>query len=163
MEIIIGIIITVYLILFHRHDIRVELDKVAKFLAFMAIVTAFRLALGSYFQTPPLSDSFPIQFWQFALVFWEDAYFVAPLYFTYKMRDHKYFKYVWYALAIYLSVDFGLGHAYQGLKGVIITSIYPVFISLRYSRKVGIGTVMVCHILYDMITYTTAKYGFLLH
>jgi hypothetical protein len=40
------------------------------------------------------------------------------------------------------------GHSYQGPTGMI-TFIFP-FISFYYSKKYGAGTVMLCHILYDI-------------
>jgi hypothetical protein len=159
-----GFAIIILMFLFDRSKLDIKLDKVSKFLAFMAIVTAFRLALHSFHNTPPSTEIINIPFYLFALVPWEDAFYVAPLLYIDEMRQEGRVKeWVWKLLVVISSVTFGLGHAYQGLFGVLLTSIYPYFVSFKYSKRVGMGTVMVCHVLYDMITYATAKFGWVVN
>lgn len=142
----------------HRHILSVKLDKVAKFLAFMAIVTFIRSCLFGFLYTHGISD-LPVmpeelrgQSWRFALVFWEDVFFGIPIYFIMKSALNKYIKAI---LIFVLSATFGMGHLYQGEFAVMLTTLYPFLVSYRYGKRVGFGTVMICHMLYDWITYTT--------
>lgn len=153
----------VLVFIFDRKTLRIELDKVAKFLALMAIITAIRLSLMSYSNSFGNEVLTKIPFWSFGLVFWEDLFYVIPIYYTRYLKDHKYLKYCWYLLIIGLSAHFGIGHLYQGLFAVLITALYPYFISYKYGKDVGFGTVMVCHVLYDMITFLTVKYGWMVN
>lgn len=133
---------------------RVELNAIARFLAFMALVTCFRLAMISAFGT----SNFTLpsnKFWQLAMVWWEDAVFSIPIYLL--STSTKINKVVKISLIVIISMLFGLGHTYQGLFGVAITSLYPYFISTRYAKQHGFGTVMLCHILYDIITIGTIR------
>lgn len=173
-----------------KHAMRVQLESVAKFLAFMAMVTCIRIAgydflAGNGIQPPGLPpELLEMGLWRLVLVFWEDAFYVLPIYLVSKKEvgswikykvlqfQKKYLKKGWipwigtkeksrnlkpvtWGLAVALSINFALGHAYQGVGGVLITMLYPYFISYRYGKKVGFGTVMICHILYDFITFYT--------
>lgn len=142
--------------IFDRKTIRIEWDAISRFLAFMTLATCLRLAFYDLMvkfapQAIPQMHQQLIEMPKilFAMVWWEDAFFVLPIFLAFKYCN----KYLAIAVAIFFSMWFGFGHAYQGLYGVMITSIYPVFISLRYGRKYGFGTVMICHILYDFLTY----------
>ena len=138
---------------------RLDWGSVAKFLAFMTFLTVFRISANSF-----LSDmaglspaTLPIELiylpvWHFFLVWWEDAIFALPIYWLLK----KCKKWIAIPLIIALSLYFGYGHLYQGWFAVGLLSIYPYFISYRYGKRVGFGTVMVCHVLYDFITFYTA-------
>lgn len=174
-----------------KEAMRVDLGSVAKFLAFMALATCARIS-GYDIMTQtgaPLPGMHPelieMGVWRFMLVFWEDAFYVLPLYLIYKVEKGYYFnikywgqsvkqigsrfKIPWLAkkvktihfqpillaAALVLSINFALGHMYQGWGGVVVTFFYPFFISFRYGKKVGFGTVMACHILYDFITFYT--------
>jgi hypothetical protein len=159
----IALAIMVLVFIFDKKTLRVELDKVAKFLAFMAIITAIRLALMSHSNSFGNSNLMDIPFYSFGLVFWEDLFYAIPIYYTRHLKDHKYAKYVWYSLIIALSAHFGMGHLYQGVFAVFLTAIYPYFISYRYGKDVGFGTVMAGHVLYDMITFLTVKYGWMVN
>ncbi len=156
-----GIAITLYLLLFHKNVLDIKLDKVSRFLAFMAIVTAIRLALISAQGSNPSPD-YGIKFWQYALVFWEDAFYVAPLLFLERFKVTKWGKIAFYMVAAGLSLHFASGHLYQGVFAATLTALYPYFISFYYSKRTSLGTVMVCHILYDMITVITGKVGWMM-
>ncbi len=176
-----------------KEAVRVQLDSVAKFLAFMAMVTCIRIAVFDF--TVGMGGTIPVLppellemgMWRLLMVFWEDCFYVLPIYLVSRKEAGinvtlKYYgkviktigkknkfnipwigkkqitqlwKPITWAIALGLSVHFGMGHAYQGMSAVVITMLYPFFISYRYGRKVGFGTVMVCHILYDFITFYT--------
>lgn len=158
----IGFAIIALMFVFDRNKLDIKLNKVAKFLAFMAIITAFRLALQSYAGSSAPTAIMNIPFYLFALVPWEDAFYVAPLLYLEEIKNRgKLGKALWVAIVVSTSIHFGLGHAYQGWFAVGLTALYPYFISLKYSKRVGMGTVMVCHVLYDMITVLTAKYSWI--
>lgn len=160
----IGFAIIALMFVFDKEKLDIKLDKVAKFLSFMAIITAFRLALQSYAGSSSPQPLMNIPFHLFALVPWEDAFYVAPLLYLEEIKNKgKFGKALWVAMVVSASAHFGLGHLYQGWFAVGLTALYPYFISLKYSKRVGMGTVMVCHILYDMITYLTAKFGWMVN
>jgi hypothetical protein len=160
LQVLVGFFIILLIFIFDRKNLDVKTDKITKFLTFMALVTAFRLALNSFQGNLP-QGGLGIPFYMFAIVPWEDAFYVAPLLYLDYMRETKWGRYMWNTLAIALSIHFGLGHAYQGLFGIAITSLYPYFVSYKYSKRTSLGTVMVCHILYDMITVLTMKYSWM--
>jgi hypothetical protein len=144
--------------IFDRKTIRIEWDAIARFLVFMTLATFVRLSVIELMTMldPMSAPSLPRQLLEmpkilFATVWWEDGFYVLPIFLAYKYCN-KYFAHL---IAILFSLHFGLGHAYQGTFGILVTSIYPVFISLKYGSKYGFGTVMISHVLYDYITYTT--------
>ena len=156
----IGLLIMLLVSIFDKDTLRVEWSAISKFLSFMALVTMLRVcALDFLYDKAP--DIFNhvynpeileiLKPWRLALVFWEDAFFAMPIYYAQKWLKKKY----WITLAIISSVIFGTFHVYQGLFAMFITMVYPYFISVRYGKKVGFGTVMICHMLYDFITVYT--------
>ena len=88
--------------------------------------------------------------WYIIMVWWEDLLFCVPVF--YLSENSKLNKYLKFSLIFAISLLFGLGHGYQGVSGILVTSLYPYFISTHYAKRYGFGTVMVCHVLYDMIT-----------
>jgi hypothetical protein len=142
-----------------KEIMRIEFDKVAQFLAFMALMTFARIAWSSFqmdmgkgggMGIPPEIASAR---WTMILVFWEDMAFGVPIYFAF-----KYLKKKWQAIAIaiVISILFGLGHAYEGKQAMAVLALVPYFGMYKYGKRVGFGTTMVCHILYDFITFYTA-------
>lgn len=142
--------------------IRIEWNKVASFLAFMAIFTVGRIAMYDF-----MVDMDPrflwnlhrdnvisqIPMWSFMLVFWEDVFFGMSIYWI--MKKFKEQKWIWVPAVTAISVLFGLAHGYQGPYAIMITTFYPFFISYRLGKKYGFGTVQIGHILYDVITFYT--------
>lgn len=156
----IGILILVLSYFFNRDSLKIDRKAVVNFLSIMTIVTFLRLAILSFthaiginaFDTSALSN---IQFWQFALVFWEDAFFAMSIYY---IKDvFKFSKYIWIPFTIIISLYFGQGHLYQGLVAGLVSCIVPYYVFYKLGLKYGFGTTMLCHVLYDMITYTTVK------
>lgn len=144
-------------------SIRIEWQSVAKFLAFMVFLTMLRVCFADiidglfpgYIQEKIGSIAGQVPMGQLAFVFWEDVWFGMPI--AWLMRK-VYPKYPKLAItgSILISAVFMSGHFYQGAMGAI-TIVYPFFISYRYGKKYGFGTVMVCHMLYDFISLSTAK------
>lgn len=158
--VILGIIFLIIASVKDKYTVRIEWDSVAKFLSFMAVITCFRLGIHDLITEMGVGEGIipqgekimaNVSAYKFLIVFWEDAFFGLPIYYFTK----KFKKKVWIPLVVILSGLFGLGHLYQGIQFAILSAIYPYFISYRYGRKHGFGTVMICHTLYDFITYIT--------
>lgn len=145
----IGMLIVLGFYIYDRETIRIEWPAVASFLAFMTLITFLRLSIFEYSHVPPAIANIPK--FLFSLVWWEDGYFVLPIYIV--LRYFKPLPAFFVVAAI--SLQFGFGHMYQGWIAVALTSLYPYFIAHNYGIKYGFGTVMVCHVLYDYITYYT--------
>jgi membrane protease YdiL (CAAX protease family) len=161
-----GCLIILLFLIFDRRTIRVDFLALAKFTLFMWVISSIRLTVMILTASSDISIVDPnalagIEMWMLFLVFWEDAFFVLPFVFLSKFKfTNKW--YIWWPLMIISSVFFGFGHLYQGAIAVAVTSLYPYFISYRYGNRFGFGTVMLCHILYDVMTFLTFKYGSLL-
>lgn len=143
----------------HKEITRISWDKIAQFCGFMVLLTVGRIAsydlmlkMGVIYQLPQIPPEIMDNKWSLALVFWEDFFFGVPLYFIHKYMNGSKIKYVKWILTVAISIIFGMSHMYQGWGGVAITTLLPYFICLKYGRKYGFGTTMVCHILYDSIT-----------
>ena len=137
-------LICIYLY-FTTDHLKVKWDKVAQFFVFMCLILMARNAIAP--SNPSLPDIDPSGF---VMVWWEDIWFSFPVLLAMnKWGKNKYTI----TLAVTLSILFALGHMYHGLTGMLITSIYPYFISYRYSKKTSLGTVMVCHVMYDLMLF----------
>lgn len=162
------LIISSICILKYKHwkkddSIRIEWEQVAKFLGVMALLTMLRFCLADiWMQLVPESIIDYISrarstsdIGSLAFVFWEDVWFGMSIAwimsYLYPVR-----KRTAIAMVVLISLLFGSGHLYQGWIGMIL-SVYPFFISYKYGKKYGFGTVMVCHMLYDFITVMTVK------
>ena len=142
--------------------LRIQLGSVTNFIGFLFIVVAFRICLTSLFKEFGIDMHSHIYkmapIWTVGLVWWEDAFFALPIYFLYKyVQDTKYLKLIKILIVIALSTFFASGHMYQGWMAVVVTFFYPYFMSYKYGKKVGFGTVMVCHILFDVVSRLTIK------
>lgn len=142
----IGGSICIYLYFFTDH-LKIQWDKFAQFFAFMCFVIMAQDALSGGARSVSLADVHPAHF---LTVFWEDAVFMVPMYFAFEKYGKNKFT---ISLAVILSLLFALGHLYHGLVGAIVTAFYPYFLSYRYAKKTSIGTVMACHVLYDLMLY----------
>jgi len=135
---------------------RVSWDKLAQFVAFLTVVFVMRVLIESFKFDVGLVHGFPRlppeignHKWTFGLVFWEDFFFAVPIYFIMKHCQRKWLRVL---SIVTLSILFGLGHAYQGLSGIVITAFLPYFVSYNFGKKYGFGTSMLGHILYDVST-----------
>lgn len=156
----VAILIMLFVFIFDRKTLRIEWGSLAKFIAFLIMFVIAQIAVGSYIfngfpRTNPIAE---IPSWRLAVVFWEDAFYAIPLYYAFKIDKSKY-QWMSILFAIFMSLWFGFGHLYQGVFGFIITSFYPYFISLKYGKRVGFGTVMCGHVLYDFAILFLARYG----
>jgi membrane protease YdiL (CAAX protease family) len=139
---------------------RVEKDKVYKFLRFMWYVTLVRVVVYMLLSTPnaaqdPNSPMNKIELLSILGVYWEDAFFTLPILILERLKVNKAILIV---LLGFNAISFALGHLSYGLLWAAITLLYVPFISYKYGKLNGLGTVMVCHILYDLITLITLRH-----
>lgn len=149
-----------------KKHIRIEKKAVIKFLTFMAFVSAVRffiLGLSAHLglvspglvETLKTISSIPVP--TIFGVYWEDACHGLPLLLLGNaIGDKKWLKPVYWAAMIAVMTAFGLGHMYQGVTASILLSLY-IPASIHFAKKFGFGTVMLCHIAYDLVTILTTK------
>lgn len=157
-SVIIGIVgpaMFVYYLFTDRTILRVNLDALLKFASFMILVTVLRAGI-MHNNTAANAD---FDMGRLLWVFLEDAGFVLPMFIARKYLTDKFF----YVFIFIISVIFALGHVYQSHLWAFITLFYPYFISYKYSKKHGMGTVMLGHIFYDIITVLTVKVMYLIN
>lgn len=153
-----------------REVVRVDWSKIASFVGFMTLVSFLRIAsydlmlsMGAIKDLPTLPMEIAMNKWTLCLVFWEDMFFGLPLYLVHKYMNEGWMKWLKWPITVLVSLMFGLGHIYQGIFAVFVTSLYPYFISKKYGERHGFGTVMMCHIIYDnMTTYMIILLPYLL-
>lgn len=144
----------------HRDLLRVSLSGLGRFLKSMAIITAFRFLilkfLTSAFALDNIKEMVRMIPWQAtSFVYWEDAVHVLPLVIFARMFSGKsWYKWAQWPLLVAVMVSFGSGHLYQGVLAACGISFYIPF-SKKMGEKYGFGTVMLCHIMYDMTTLLT--------
>lgn len=137
------LIITLFYI-FDKEKVRIEWISLGGFLVFIVLANCIRLGLMNG-QAADLSMPSGIDYSGLMWVWWEDAVFVLPFFFLRKV----FHRYIVFVLWIVSSAVFAYGHLYQGYEVMALTALYPFFISYRYGKKYGMGTVMVAHVLFD--------------
>ena len=131
-------------------DLSFKWKYVKQLLQIELILIIFRTSLFVLFPES-IPDHFPnmtqMPLIYFLSVWWEDAVFVLPV-----ILVSKYFKPTWITLIAILisSYFFASGHQYQGWFGVAVTALY-VPVIYKYRNILGMGTVMVCHIMHDVM------------
>jgi len=91
-------------------------------------------------------------------VFWEDAVFGLPLAMLRRKIGKKRWPLPFYWLYMGIAmVLFGSGHMYQGVVRASLLSLYVPF-TVKMGTKYGFGTVMIGHIMYDLVTLAFIKY-----
>lgn len=143
----------VYLWYWERDLFNIDFNALARFLAFMFAYFCLMLGMSQLkyhpSNIPPTTDFLSMLF-----VFVEDALFVGPFFI---LRKYTTNKYIYLAYWIISSLAFGFAHTYKPLVWQLVTAIYPFFISYKFSKKYGLGTVMLGHIFYDFILSISAK------
>lgn len=146
----------------HKDLLRITKEGLIKFAKFFAVVTAARVFYLSVIAPDALleqirssSDMVP---WQTMFgVYWEDMCHAVPLVILGRMMaDKKWFKHIYTAIILAMSITFGSLHSYEGLQAMIVLAFYIPF-TMRLGQKYGFGTVMLCHTVYDLVTFFTFK------
>lgn len=152
-----SIFILIYAFVKDRQQFSIYWEGISKFVAFMSFVTMVRLCIMS---SGPVRQGLPFEMFDFVFVALEDMFFVMiPYYITKKLNNSFLKLIVW----VCFSSLFAYGHIYQGYFVALITGFYPYFISRKYAMKTSFVTVMMCHFMYDCITFVTIKFAKILH
>lgn len=147
----------------NKDILRVDFKAVGKWCLFLLALSVYRFILFKFIWTPEHAiESFePVRWipWQATLtVFWEDAAHTLPLLLLMRLIGTRWFVWPIHIVAILaMTAAFGSGHTYQGYLSALILSLY-VPLSLNAAKKNGLGTIMVCHVLYDLSTVAMIQY-----
>ena len=149
---ILGALSVIYVYRIDKSYLRIDTKAIKSFLVFMLWLTLIRTFMFIFISNP-MENILPlINPWLMLGVFWEDAVYVLPLI---MLRDKTNLnKVAYYTLFVISALVFASGHLYQGIMG--LASIFYLYLSAKYGRQYGFGTVMICHTLYDLITYFAA-------
>ena len=147
-----GIAVMAYLVIQGKKEIlRISKKPIMKWFAFLGFLTILRIILH---QIAPISSPAVLAIpWQVPFtVFWEDAIFGVPLLlFKQSIGDSRWRKWAFWPMVALFQIVFGLGHMYQGVLPAILLSFYVPY-TLKMGEKHGFGTVMICHMAYDLAT-----------
>lgn len=140
------VLVTVYFL--DRERLQFDLKAFTNFLKIVLIGSSLSIALNTVLgRIPPL---LPVEASSLLFVWWEDVLFsLLFIYYAEKLLP----RWAFYIVAVISSVVFGLGHLYQGWLAAILVSFYPYFISYKYGKKHGFMTIMVCHVVFDLVIY----------
>ncbi len=148
----------------YRELLRIEKKPIFYFLRLLGILTLYRVGVfyffrdHQYIQDMHTAASFIP--WEITFtVFWEDAMHGLPLaIFALWLGKDKMWKKIlnWIMIAL-VAISFGLGHTYQGMFAAFLLSFYVPF-TVHKGPKIGFGTIMICHVIYDLATILTMKY-----
>ena len=145
----------------YKDLLRFQWKSFSKFFLFMAFVSVYRYAMlrlaihsGMNLHLDAIK-SLPIG----AVFFvpWENLAHSIPLVLFRRMIGTS--KWVWpiHALAMaVIMISFGLGHTYQGIFSACFISL-AVPLDVHWGQKVGFGTTMAAHVLYDLLTIMTIR------
>ncbi|MCC7443177.1 MAG: hypothetical protein IT285_16210 [Bdellovibrionales bacterium] len=139
--------------------LRVDWRVVAKTGASLWGLLGLRLALSKLglFPSPPdqaaMAELVPYRV--LFSVWYEDALYVLPALVMKASSSSAaagIFRRCWLTCS---AVVFGLGHSYQGALAVAMAMAYIPFVSYRYGKSHGLGTVMALHVAWDIgvLTY----------
>lgn len=146
----------------YRHLIRIESKPVLKWVKLMLFATIIRILIFSYIRIAGNGLPYNLEGamflpWQTVFtVFWEDAVHTLPIAIAMEYLGTKkwYSKLLFFLIIFYSMVNFGLGHLYQGEYASLFISFY-IPVTLFLGRKYGFGTIMLCHVIYDLLTILT--------
>lgn len=156
------IMVAAVLISKQRHVMRVDLNAVKNWALIIAGASVLRLALFFTYKATGLPTAWlaakvnaanVIPLSAVATVFWEDALNCLSLILLSKIIPWKWLNKL---ILIVFMLFFGLGHLYQGAIAALMIMVY-IPLSIAYGKKYGVGTVMLCHILYDLGTLSVIK------
>jgi hypothetical protein len=147
----------------YRDLLAVKFKVVLKWAIFVLAISIVRYFLIHCFSSPEeitaLASSLTwLPTWSTFFVPWEDLSHAIPLAIMGRsFPDNYFFRTVRYFFLIVLMVDFGAGHLYQGVFAACMLAFY-IPITLYFGKKHGFGTIMLCHVIYDLATVGLIKY-----
>ena len=147
----------------HRNILRVEPKALLKFARTLAIIIGIRMLMFKFLMPESSVDSarnisnmIP---WQALLgVFWEDACHTMPLALMgLAWGTRKWYPVVSKIALVAVMLAFGSGHIYQGILPAALICFY-IPVTLNLAKKYGFGTVMLCHMAYDLSTLLSIRW-----
>lgn len=157
-------LIMIYLVKNSKYSylLRIEPAALFRFAKFLLFLTSCRLFYYGLIAPQETLDSIKaatnMMAWPtFFGVYWEDACNAMALVVMTKLfKQNKLFNLIRLPILTMMSISFGMGHAYQGMQAAVIMSLY-IPITMTLGRRYGFGTVMLCHIAYDLLTFFSLK------
>lgn len=131
--------------------VKFEPKAYGSFLVPMALITFIRVFSFLLTKNEPIESLDLFYFPSLFLVFWEDMFFVFPSLLLYFLTKNKLLV---APVMLISSLIFSLGHVYQSVEWALLLLAY-VPVMFYFARKHGLGTVMVAHVTYDVVTYLT--------
>lgn len=134
--------------------IRINAKILTKYALLIIFCSIIKFLIFKYFRyVPPGMREFVYMttLSDFFTVFLEDALHTLPILLLDRIGTNwsKYLKYIFFPISI---IVFAFGHAYQGIQGVLITSMY-IPLTYRLAKDYGLGTVMCLHVVWDIVIY----------
>lgn len=157
---VVWLISAIVAVLVYRKDKNIFRFDKSYYFHFLYIITiasatslVLRYLLGAF---PPVPE---LRFGYLLMVGWEDILFsLLPIYLARKYLSENAAMFT----TLLASALFALGHKYQSDLWAFITLFYPFFFSYLIGRKHGYGTVIICHVTYDLIVHGTTWLLFIL-
>lgn len=146
----------------YKKLLRIKPICVLKFVGYMAVISVCRYLILKFVSSSESIDAARSMAhfipWQATLgVFWEDACHAMPLVLAGLMfRESKIYSWLSKPLLVMVMLSFACGHVYQGILPALAISFY-IPVTMNLAKKYGFGTVMCCHIIYDMSTLLTIR------
>jgi len=147
----------------YRNILRVEWRPLLKFIRLLCVIACMRFVMLKFLAPEAMVESarnmahlIP---WQALLgTFWEDACHSMPLVLAGLMWGaSRWYKVLAPVALVLVAASFGSGHIYQGVVPAFAISFY-IPVAMRLGKQYGFGTVMICHILYDLSTLLSIKW-----
>jgi hypothetical protein len=146
----------------YRDMLAVNKRSVVKFTLFMLAMSVYRVwrLKSQMSHGMDMSGLAPVTRLPIAgtlFVGWEDLCFSLPLVFTRRLiGTSKWVMPIHYLLTIATMTSFMSGHLYQGILSACLISLYIPF-AVKFGREKGFGTLVINHILYDLLTLSAVK------
>jgi hypothetical protein len=143
----------------NKNLMRIDKPFVKKVLVYIFIAKLISIGFTDLMVTLGYVDKYsllnatksPMPFFWFFMVFWEDGFYGLTIYYL-KEVNKTLPEIVKTILISGICFKFMLGHLYQGSIGMMAI-IYPFYLSYTYGKRHGFGSVMVLHILFDLISF----------
>jgi hypothetical protein len=142
--------------------LRIDKKAVAKWGIFMILLMGFRIFTLGHIHSETLKESLQNVSWipwpMTLTVFWEDACHGLPLAILKKMLGNRWFAKPLNLIALLTAMlSFGSGHVYQGFLAAALIMFYIPF-SMQKGEEYGFGTVMLCHMMWDLSTVLSVQW-----
>jgi uncharacterized integral membrane protein len=148
----------------YKDLLKIDKSAIVKWSKLISMITIYRIIILIFFNNNEsvqniTSGAAQIP-WPAALtVFWEDAVhgMLLAIFARVVGDTGPYKKALVYFVIFLVSLSFGIGHIYQGAWAAIFLSLYVPF-TFKKGQQIGFGTIMICHIVYDLATMLTIQY-----